>query len=277
MEKNYIIRLEREQGDRPTGLSGVDRCGPGGQKNYVTNFAFTRIHGRLFARARGISPRNICRNISWIGAAIPRNFARVARAGHTPTGRDGNRGVSRAGTVENHARDRRGKKKSPRINKRSGPDSRFPWLIPRLSEGCRGNRRRVRPGRRQYLPRRREITAEQRGFCGKKRRKTILWKAQSRCRVSVRCPTVLWLPPPDGGARDLSQVHSPFALTRPAIFCKIQPRSLYPARSSPHVRTMKITYLLSSRETVREQAGDDRQRSSENLERGTSKSIQCSR
>lgn len=36
--------------------------------------------------------------------------------------------------------------------------------------------------------------------------------------MSVRCPTVLWLPPPDGGARDLSQVHSPFALTRLAIF-----------------------------------------------------------
>ena len=46
---------------------------------------------------------------------------------------------------------------------------------------------------------------------------------QGVCLSLVRCPTVFSLPPSDGGGRDLSQVHSPFALIPTRYFARIQP------------------------------------------------------
>lgn len=111
--------------------SGVDRCGPGGQKNYVTNFAFTRIHGRLFTSQGYATSKYLPRYFgNWGGD--PAEFCTGGEGGPHANCPRWKSGVSRAGTVENHARNRR-EKKSPRINKRSGPTRDFRGLF----RGCR--------------------------------------------------------------------------------------------------------------------------------------------
>lgn len=84
------------------------------------------------------------------------------------------------------------------------------------------------------------------------------------CLSLVRCPTVLRLPPPDGGARDLSQVHSPFALISTRYFARIQPL-VGPRDSEMPARPPSDTFALASEPKITRFRFTEAQRSSSEI------------
>lgn len=115
--------------------SGVDRCGPGGQKNYVTNFAFTRIHGAPL-HGQGIALKYLPR---YLGNR-PRDCEKFHLGRESVSYinfRRGKLGVERARSIENHATNRR--EKIATNKQKVGLDSRFPRFNVRFAVDYRDN------------------------------------------------------------------------------------------------------------------------------------------
>lgn len=109
--------------------SGVDRCGPGGQKNYVTNFAFTRIHGAPLLY-QGIALKYLLQYLS--DRFLDRDKFNLKRKAVLYINfQEGKQGVEQARSMKNHATNYR--EKIATNKQKVGLDSRFPrfnmWLV----------------------------------------------------------------------------------------------------------------------------------------------------